>query len=538
VTRWIEEIGSDIRYTLRHMRAAPSFAAIAIATLALGIGASVAIFSIVRAVLLRPLPYEDADRLVHIVQRPGAGVTSAASAAGRAPAGAPAALDASQLAAFRAHTRTLKYAVAYGITTATLTGRGEPIRLDGAQVSPHTFAMLGTPPLIGRTFAGDMETTSTSVVVLSHAAWRRRFGGDPAIVGKTLTLDGRPRPILGVMPARFAFPDAAIEFWTPYEAPATTAGLRPPRIPVIARLQDGVSLLAAEREVNAILVALGAHGVRPPPGGATTMAAAAPAAEREPRFALVSLEDQLVAPVRPALLVLMAAVGLLLAIVCVNVANLLLSRTAARQRELATRLALGASRRRLLRQLLTECLCLALCGGVAGAALAVGGVEALRALGATIARRDLSATLSLPRLDEVGIDGVVLAFALLVSTVTGVIVGLAPALGWSRAQPIDMLRQPTGAGVWRRSRMPRTLVAVEIGMAMLLSIGGGLLARSFVRLSQTNPGYTTTNVLSFVVTLPADRDLAAFAERLVERVRTIPGVRAAGYTRHLPMVRW
>jgi putative ABC transport system permease protein len=539
---WIDDTSTDIRYAMRQMRAAPAFAVIAVATLALGIGANTAIFSIVHAVLMRPLPYRDADRLVHVVQRPiGGAASDSATSSGVAPR-LLAALDATQLAAFRGQTRTLSHVVAYGITTRTLTSGVESIRLDsrldGAQVSADAFEMLGVPALIGRAFARNTPSDA-AVIVLSHAAWRRRFAADPSIVGRVVSVDGQPRTIVGVMPPRFAFPDAQIEFWIPYGSPVATPGLRPPRVPVIARLKDGVGARAAAAEVNALLHWLGADGVRPPaPAGAGAIAPAAPMSTAAARFALVGVEDQLVEPVRPALLVLTAAVGIVLLIACVNVANLLLARTSSRERELATRLAIGADRGRLIRQLLTESLCLAACGGVAGVALAFGGIELLRTLGATLARRDLNATLSIPRLDEVGIDASVLVFTLAVSIVTGVLFGLAPALRQSQARPLDLLRLGAGAGSsWRRSRAQRGLIVTEIAMAMLLSIGGGLLARSFVRLSQIDPGYASANVLSFLVTLPAERSLSIFAEDLVSRLRSIPGVRAAGYTRHLPTVR-
>jgi putative ABC transport system permease protein len=535
---WIDDTWVDIRYAMRQMRAAPLFAAIAVATLALGIGANTAIFSIVHAVLMRPLPYRDADRLVHVVQRP----IGAAAAGGATSSGGPprmlAALDGTQVAAFRAQTRTLSHVVAYGITTRAVTARGESVGLDGAQVSADAFEMLGVPALVGRTFERDTPPDA-AVIVLSYAAWRRRFAADPSIVGRVVSVDGQPRTIVGVMPPRFAFPDAQIEFWIPYGSPAATPGMRPPRVPIIARLKDGVSPRAATAEVNALLHWLGADGVRAPAlPGANAIAPAATMSTADARFGIVGVEDQLVEPVRPALLVLTAAVGLVLLIACVNVANLLLARTASRARELATRLALGADRGRLIRQLLTESLCLAACGGIAGVALAFGGLELLRTLGATLARRDLSASLSIPRLDEVGIDGSVLAFTLAVSIVTGVLFGLAPAVRQSRARPLDVLRQgPGGTASWRRSRVQSALIVAEIAMAMLLSIGGGLLARSFVKLSQVDPGYASANVLSFLVTLPVERSLSAFSEELVSRLRSIPGVRDAGYTRQLPMVR-
>lgn len=542
--RWIDDAAGDLRYALRQMRRAPLFAAIATGTLALGIGATIAIFSIVHAVLMRPLPYADADGLVHIVQRTAG--TAEASADGGA-AYIPAALDAGQLASFRAQATTLSHVVAHGITTLTLTGQGDAVRLDAGQLSADGFDMLGVRPLLGRTFALDDPADAEASVVLSHATWQRYFGADPRVIGRVVLLDGRHRSIVGVMPPRFAFPDAQTHCWIPYVAPVATAGMRPPRIPVIARVKNGVTMEAAASEVNAILQWLGAGGVTPPgaagtraePGVRTPFAAPAtsatsagtatsgtPAGAARP-FELVRFSDRLTGPVRPALLVLSAAVACVLSIAWVNVANLLLARAGAREREFATRLAIGADRGRLMRQMLTESVCLACIGGAAGTALAFGGLRLLRLFAAPLARRDLDAALSLPRLDEVGIDTTVLAFTLAVSVLTGVLFGAIPAL-----RQTDV--HATGA---RRHRALRLLVVAQVGMALLLFVGGGLLARSVVTLSQVDPGYEPAHVLTFQLAAPPERSLAALADDLASRLRSHPGVGAAGYTRQLPMLR-
>jgi putative ABC transport system permease protein len=535
---WIEDARTDVQYAIRQMRAAPVFAVMAIATLALGIGANTAIFSVVNAVLVRPLPYKEADRLVHIVQRMG-GSGAPADAAASVPAG----LDAAQFAAFRAQTRTLSHVATHGMTTMTLSHEGTTVMLDGAHVSPEVFEMMGAPLRLGRVFGADDASSSSTVVILSDATWRRYFAADPHIIGRGVTLNGEARSVVGVMSPRFAFPDALTDFWIPYVSPAATAGMRPPRLPVLGRVKEGVTKAAAAAEVNAILQGLAVGNVLPPvaPGAAASGAGSSRGAgtsETAPGFGLFGFEEHLTAPIKPALLVLSTAVAFLLLIACVNVANLLLARTSTREQEIATRLAIGASRARLIRQWLTESVTLSLIGGIVGIGLALGGIQLLRILGTTMARRDLGANLSIPRLDEVGIDGSVLAFTFAMSLVTGVLFGVAPALRQSRVQLAGTLREGSGsAGTRGRTRIQGILVVAEVAMALLLFVGGGLLTRSFVKLSRVDPGYDASNVLTFQLRAPIERGLIETADRLVERLSSLPQVRAAGYTRQLPMVR-
>ena len=552
IAPWLESVLQDVRYGLRTLRRHPGFSAIAIVTLALGIGANTAIFSVVNTVLLTPLPYADSDRLVHIVQNPGGPVTSD----GPAPQ-ALAALDTVQLLSFRSQIRSLSHVAAFGITTATLTGQGDSVRLDGAQVSPDTFPMLGVRPALGQPFDRRDELDGADpVVILGHGLWQRRFGADPDVIGRSMTLEGVDRSVAGVMPPGFAFPDAQTRFWIPFVLSAPEPGRRR-RVPVLARVQDGFTRDVAAAEVNALLAGFGAGGVPPPPpppsaGAGPSVPPAAPVrapaarpnctAGVAPGFGLVSVQDRLTEPVRPALIVLMAAAGLVLLIACANVANLLLAQAAGREREVIVRFVLGAARGRLLRQSLTESLCLALVGGGVGIGLAHAGVGLLPSLAASLARRDLDSVVILPRLEEVGIDASVLMFTVVVSVLTGVLFGVVPALRRTRAGSADVLRQGGGSGasgfdVRGRSRVQGLLVACEIGLALVLCVGSALLIRSFVELANVDPGYDAEGVVTFQLVAPAGRNLVDVSEMLADRVQSLPGVLGAAYTRQLPMVR-
>ena len=521
--RWLDDRRRDVRWAIRALVRTPSFTAIAILTLALGIGANTAIFSVIDAVLLRPLPYRTPDRLVRIFGSVAAG-ESANGPAQRVPG-----VTVSDLAALRAESKTLSHVAMYIGASSTLTGRDETVKLDGLRISPEAFPMLGAAPLIGRTFeTSEGKSGADGVIVLTFACWQRYFGGSADVLRQSVQLDGRAYAVVGVMPAAFRYPDPQTQFWVPFvETDFPRMGGAP-----IARLQDGVSLQAANAEVDTILRRLrskqGAGPGMPP----------APA-----RYELVRVQDQLVEPVRPALLVLAGAVGFVLLIACVNVANLVLARAAARQREIAVRVAIGASRAQLIAQALTESVLLAVVGGIAGTALAIGGLRLLRILGASLPRRDIPGV-GFPRLDEIGIDVSVLTFALAVSIVTGLVSGLAPAIRQSRAGTMDLLREGSGASasgfnLLHRHRMQGLLVIAEIAMATPLFAGGGLLIHSLINLSRVDPGYDAAHVLTAQVSLPRRyaATLPAFADDLAARLERLPGVRAAGYARALPMVR-
>jgi putative ABC transport system permease protein len=509
-----ETLAHDLRYALRTFRRSPGFAAVAILTLALGIGANTAIFSVVNSVLLRPLPYPDSDRLVRIIE------TTAPVADAGVPQ-FPGGLNAIELETLRARSQTLTHIGIHRDAAVILTGT-ETTRLQGQRVSPEVFASLGIQPFLGRTFGPREE--DDALIVLAHAAWRRYFGADPGVLGRSIALNGTPYSVVGVMPPEFQFPDPTPQFWAPTPLPAGRLAVLQRMVP-LARVRPDVPIETVSAEVTAIV-----HGVRQatPPEGVSS---------RSGEFHVMPLQDDVVAPVRPALLVLTVAVGFVLLIACVNVANLLLARGAARQQEIALRLALGARRGRLVRQLLTESTLLALTGGAAGTALAVAGIRLLRTLGTSLPRQDLVAPPSLPRLADVAIDGRALAFTLAVSLITAVVFGLAPAVYQSRRARMRALR----AGL-AYSSTQRTLVVAELAIATMLLVGGGLLMHSFVKLSSVNPGYNSVNVLTFTLVTPPRRysgpQLARLADDVVSRLQDVPGVHAAGYTELLPMVRF
>jgi putative ABC transport system permease protein len=522
--QFLDDLRQDAAYAVRQLAAAPLFTAAAVLTLALGIGATTAIFSVVNAVLLRPLPYKDSDRLVRFVDN-----FFPLGPANAPPLRVPG-MDLGDFTALRTATRTLSHVAMFSPISVAWTGRDEAIRLQASQVSPALFPMLGVRPWLGRTFEpGEDDQGARAVAVLSYATWQRYFSGNPNIVGQELTIDGTRRLVIGVMPAGFAFPDAQNQLWVPFVPPVLPPAARMGR-PAIGRVKDGVLLQAAAAEINTIL---------PPP----------PSTDRErrvrTRFDLVPMQDWLVEPVKPALLMLAAAVGCVLLIACVNVANLLLARTAAREREIAIRLALGAGRGRVIRQLLTESVVMAVLGASVGTGLAFGGVRLLRTLAATLPQRDLANVVSLPRIDEIGIDAQVLLFTLAIAASTGMLFGIAPAVRHSRPNSMTVLHDgsssPTaGFDVFRRPRLQGLLIVAETATAMMLFVGGGLLMRSFVKLWNVDPGYDLADVVTFQVVLPQRRyspaQYVTVAEQISARLQSAPVLRSAGYASFLPMV--
>jgi len=516
---WFRDIDQDLRYAIRTLRRSPGFTTVAVLTLALGIGATTAMFSVINAVLLRPLPYPNSDRLVRFIEHRPPDARNAI--------GYPqqlASVQTTDLPAFRAEATTLSHVGVYVGTAMMWTGHGEPIRLQATRLSPSILAMLGVRPRIGRTFELREETPGTdAAVILSHAVWQQYFGGRTDVLGQSLVLDGRSFAVIGVMPNGFQYPDPQTQVWTPYALGATRARLQP-----IARLADGVSFEAASAQVSGIL-----HNLR---------TSSAPQTANPPEFGIERVQEQLVAPVRPALLALAAAVAAVLLIACANVANLLLARSAARRREIAVRLALGARRGRIARQLLTESALLAVAGGAAGTLIAIGSLQLLHALGASLSRTDLTPGVSIPRLDEIRIDMSALAFTLVLAVSTGMLFGMAAALRQSNCRHSDFLREgfssaSPGFNLLRHQRTQGVLVVVEIATAMLLLVGGGLLIHSFIKVSTVNPGYDPVNLLTFNVP-SAGRAASPFNEDLVERLRSLYGVRSVGYAELMPMVRF
>lgn len=533
MSTWLDDARQDLQYALRTLRRAPGFTAVVVMTLALGIGGNAAIFSVLHAVLLRPLPYKDSNQLVRVYEN----VPGLEFGTGKGPDRRFAAMDLRDIVALSGRTRLVTHLATLSLAQMSATIGGDTTRLDGFGVSPNFFTTLGTAAAIGRTFTDDDGAEGRDhVVVLGYDTWRR-FGGNSNVVGQMVRFSvgggtftaglvpELPYTIVGVMPAGFRFPFDNAQFWFPRRTVA------PANMPPGAR---------ASREVIARL-ALGAT----PETAAVEMAAlraevrGASVSTGKPRYELIRLYDELTLPVRPALLVLAAAVAIVLLIACVNVANLLLAKTAARQREIAVRVAVGAGRGRLVRQLLTESVLLSALGGAFGTLLAFWGVRLFRSLGTTLGRIDLAglgAAAVFPRLDEIGIDGTVLIFVLVISTATGLLFGIAPALRYSRGSRLDVLRESAGTA---RSGVKNALVVAEIALAMLLLVGSGLLINSFVRLATVDPGFDAAHVLTFQVLLPgsprADAQ-RAFAESAVERLASAPSVQAAAYARQLPTV--
>jgi predicted permease len=481
--RWAYGLGRDLRLGARSWRRTPGVALAAIATLALGTGATTAIFSVISAVLLRPLPFPDPDRLAHLaVSSPGD------------PRLPPTYVTLADLDTWRAHARTLASVATYSPSSANLTGVAMPERVATVRADRAFFATLGVDAVHGRTFR---EGDPANVVVVSHGFWLRHFAGDAAAIGRALTLDGETFTLLGVMPDRFEFPyrTTPTDLWTPW-APRPVPNGRLDA--VVGRMAPGVSEQAVRHE----LTSLSANLV---PGRLANVTSVAEAVAR---------------PVRQSLLVLMGAVGMLLLVACANVANLLLARAAARRLEVAVRVALGAGRWPLIRQSLVESLMLAFAGGLAGLLIGTGATHVLLRLAAD----------QIPRAGEVGFDSRVFAFLVVVSVVTGVAVGLVPAIGSLGRDPQRDLQagQRTSA---RHGRLQQGLVIAEIALAFVLLTGAGLLLRTFLNLQGTPTGFRAAGVLTLHLTV----DDAEESRALVEAVSQIPGVDAAGFISLLPL---
>jgi putative ABC transport system permease protein len=501
-----DDMFQDLRFGLRMLLKHKGFTTIAILTLSLGVGANTAIFSIVNAVLLRPLPFAEPERLVWI-----GGWLGADKELGLTPADF---LD------YREQSRSFAQfaaSVSNGIAM-NLSGDGEPERLKGGLVTANYLDAFGVKPALGRTFVAE-EGGNERVVVLSHSLWERRFGADPAIINQTITLDNRKFTVIGVMPPQFQYPPE-VEVWQPFSFPASPQSafrsrelhfLRP-----VARLKPGVSRAQAQAEVEAI---------------ARRLQTLYPKTNANESLFLTPLQERLVGNARLTLLVLLGAVGCVLLIACANVANLLLARASARGREIAVRSALGASRGRVVRQLLTESLALALLGASGGMLLAKWGVKLLVALSADY----------LPRTDEVRINATVFGFALVVALFTGLLFGLASALQSARLDLTEALKEG-GKGAGSGSRRHRTLnllVVGEVAIAVVLLIGAGLLINSFVRLQQVSLGFDEKNLLTARIDVPnpygQPEKKTQFFEQLQQRVAALPGVEAVGLITELPL---
>jgi predicted permease len=514
----VESIVGDVRHSLRLMRRSPGFAAVAIGTLALGISANAAMFAFVNTVLLRPLPYLEPERLVRIVGDVPAGDGAAAR---RGLIGMPLV----HLANVRGSSRTLSHLGVYVNSAMTLSGPGAPTRTEVTRLSPSVLRMIGARPVLGRVFRDDEEAVPSAVVVISHGLWQRLLGGRADVLGQTLVLDGRPQTIVGVMGQDFQFPDDRTQVWMPYVLDAFS--LRATVAPV-ARLADGASPEAAAQELRGQMLRL--------LGGS-------PAAARWSTVDVVRWQEHLVQPVRPALIVLSVAVGFVLLIACANIGSILLARAATREAEMALRLAVGARRSRIVQQLLTEMLVLAVAGGVIGAALAVGVVRAVRTLGATLPRGDMMVDIGIPRLQEMAIDLPVIGFTLAIAMVAGVLAGLVPAVRQMSTPPEGVLRAGavtpgSGFTLFGPHRAQALLIVGQVALAMVLLVGGGLLLRSFINLVRVDPGYDARQVLTFNVFTASRNRPPAFSDTMVSRLESLPGVESAGYAELMPMVRF
>jgi predicted permease len=502
--RLLAGLGQDLRYGFRTLRKNPGFTAVAMLALALGIGANTAIFSVVNGVLLRPLSYPDPDRVLMIYE--------SNAEFNRASVAYPNYLD------WRRESRSFTEMGAFRNDDFNFTGAGQPERVSGKYVSASFFPVLGVTPLLGRGFLPEEDRRGAAcAVVLSYGFWEERFGGDANILGKTLTLNAVRCAVAGVLPADFRL-GANARVYVPIEQ-WNAAGLRMrenhPGLRVIGRLKPGATIEAAQAEIASIASALShqypktnaGHGVK-----------------------LVRMKDDMVGYIRPTLMLLAGAVGFVLIIACANVANLLLARSTARKREFAIRAALGAERGRVVRQLLTESVLLSLGGATIGLLLARWGTRLVLA----------AAPGSLPRAGEIGIDPYVLLFTLVVSMVTGVLFGLAPALQGANANPQECLKEGARGAGGGRHRAEGVFVAVEIGLAVILLAGAGLMIESLWRLWQIDPGFNTRNVLTTKVALSpqvvaSPPGIRLAYQQLIERAAAIPGVQSAAITSVVPL---
>ncbi len=493
----------DTRYAVRQLIKSPGFTIVAVLTLALGIGATTAIFSVVNGVLFRPLPYPESDRLVRVHEIvPQYGLFSVAPA---------------NFLDWRAQNTVFERLATYAGTSGTFASENGPDRVQGLQVSWDLFQLLGVSPMLGTSFTAEQDQPGApGVIVLSHSAWQQRFGGDPGVIGRSVSVSGAPVTIIGVMPPDFYFPTRTVEFWRPIGLDPAKASRGGHFLGVVARLKPGVTLERASTEMKGI---------------AERLAVQYPNTSANESARVVLLQEQIVGAIRPALLTLFGAVGVVVLIACANVANLLLVRASVREKEIAIRTALGAGRRRLAVQMLSESLVLAVAGGALGIVLGYLAIVPIQTLSAG----------GIPRAADIRLDGTVLAFAALASIVTGILFGLAPAWQASRATVGTVLKEggrssSTSGGRWVRNG----LLVAEVALSIILLTGATLLLRSFGRLTNVDPGFRSDNVLAFQVSLPqaayaTPEKHLAFFNTLIDRLEGQPGMQSAAAVQTLPM---
>ncbi len=499
----IAHILRDFRYGVRQLIKAPGFSLVAVLTLALGIGATSAIFSVVNGVLLRPLPYAQADALVRVHE--------VVPQYGRFAVAPATFLD------WRSQNGVFERIAAYTNTSGTIAWEDGPERVLGASISWDLFELLQVPPALGGSFIESQDAPgANTVIVISHGLWQRRFGGDPGVIGRAVNMSGQAVTIIGVMPADFYYPTRTVEFWRPLALNPANASRGAHFLGVVARLKGGATVERANTEMAAL---------------SERLARQYPENSADESAEVVLLHEQIVGTIRPALMTLLVAVGVVVLIACANVANLLLVRASVREKEVAIRAALGAGRQRLVAQMLSESLVLALAGGGLGLLLAWLAIPAIQTLSAG----------SIPRVMDVTIDGTVLLFALGASVVTGVIFGVVPALQMSRTGAGAVLKEGGRSSVGAGGRLVRSgLLVAEVALSLMLVVGAALLLRSFAKLTSVDPGFTPDGVLAFQVSLPQpaypeDTNRLAFFDTLLERLEAIPSVTDAGAVQTLPM---
>jgi putative ABC transport system permease protein len=496
---------NDLKFAFRQLVKKPSFTAVAVLTLALGIGANTAIFSMVDAVLLRPLAYPDSGELVWLCER--------------GPDWSGGSISYPNFIDWRDQQSVFEKFGVYNGSNFTLTGAGEPVRLTGAIMSPGVFEALRTQPEIGRVFREDEDKPGAApVAVISHELWQNRFGCDAGIVNRTINLDGKAYTVLGIMPAGFEFPNR-VDLWLPmgpfFADPSAQKRNYHPGLFGLARLKPGITLEKARADLNLIAVRLEQQY---------------PESNKTRRVQIDRLLDNKVGNVRRALWILLGAVSFVLVIACANVANLLLARAAVREKEIALRAALGASRWRITRQLLAESGLLALLGAAVGLLSAKGALRVVAALAGE----------SIPRATEISLDPRVLLFSGAVAVLTGILFGLAPAWHASRVNLQGTLKEAGRGATSRRAGLRQGLVIAEVALTFVLLVGAGLLLVSFHRLLQVNPGFAADQVLTFRLTLPGKKYQSAeqeilFCQALREKLRALPGVRAASLASQTPL---
>jgi predicted permease len=506
--RAIETLIQDFRYGARMLLKNPGFTAVAVIALALGIGANSAIFSVVNTVLLRPLPYQDPERLMMVWED---------DTKGGYPRDTPAAANYID---WRDQNQVFEGMAAMADLSLNLTGTGEPERIVGKRVSASLFPLLGVEPQLGRTFlAEEDQPGGARVVVMSHGLWQRRFGSDVNIIGKSLTLNGESFTVVGVMPSHFQFPSREEEMWVPIAFTPQEASNRGRHyLEVLARTKPGVTLQQAQTEMNTI---------------AARLQQQYPDQNADLGVTVIPLHEHVVGDIKPALFVLFGAVGFVLLIACANVANLLLARAAVRQKEISIRVALGAGRFRLVRQFLTESILLAGLGGAVGLLLAMWGISILTSF----------IPENISQAKAITMDFEVLLFTLGVSLLTGLLFGLVPALQASRFNLNETLKEggrDSAAGS-RGNRIRSLLVIAEVAVSLILLIGAGLLINSFLRLRKVDPGFRADNVLTMQMELPqlkypTHAQRTAFYSELLSRVEALPGVNSASITNWIPLV--